>query len=142
MAQSMAFSHNTHHGARTIRSISPIGASSQLSARSRSKRERANTQKSTSQTGIVSSCAGRSTFSCLIIESGPSMERASRASTTFASTRFAGRFPASISTAGAKSMLPIPSVSSCRETNCGVRFQQLELKHIEDKGCFAAMEFR
>lgn len=22
------------------------------------------------------------------------------------------------------------------------RFQQLELKHVEDKGCFAAMEFR
>jgi hypothetical protein len=22
------------------------------------------------------------------------------------------------------------------------RFQQLELKHVEDRGCFAAMEFR
>lgn len=28
------------------------------------------------------------------------------------------------------------------EANRISRFQQLELKHVEDRGCFAAMEFR
>lgn len=69
------------------------------------------------------------------------MVQALKDSTTYASIRFKVLSAGSTSTQRVKSKSGTPSlvVASSNKT---IRFQQLELKHVEDRGCFAAMEFR
>lgn len=65
-----------------------------------------------------------------------------RASTIYASTRYRAQLAGYISTPRVKGK---STSSLChrsyRPANMD-RFQQLELKHVPDRGCFAAMEFR
>jgi hypothetical protein len=65
----------------------------------------------------------------------------SKASTTSALINARAPSAAYISTQRARSM-PVHAYLQNMKTNALDRFQQLELKHVEDRGCFPAMEFR
>jgi hypothetical protein len=63
-----------------------------------------------------------------------------KASTTSASTSAMALCPEFTSTPAAKSM----SITLCKgdSANVQIRYQQLELVHVEDRGCVGAVEFR
>jgi hypothetical protein len=140
LAQNIPSLPNIKTGAHQIKRILLIGQSSPHSVPFRSKLGKVISISRGWRNERIYSCDGKSTSWFQTIVYGQSVAQVLRAFTTSALTRYKERSAEYIFTQRAKSMPLYPYIFPF--SNMSTRFQQLELKHVEDRGCFPAMEFR